>query len=544
MAEVKKKKRRSTAKAPQAVTVEVMDTTLRDGEQMQDGSYTPQEKLTLAQLLLDEVRVDRIEIASARVSSGEQTAVAEVMRWARRHGHGIKVEVLGFVDHTLSVDWILESGAKVMNLLTKGSLLHLQKQLRKSPEQHIEDIRRTVDYAHRRGVQINIYFEDWSNGMLNSRDYVYHLLDQLVSSPIRRFMLADTIGVLHPGQVGEMVGDLVTRYPSVHFDFHAHNDYGMATANTLAAVQAGVKGVHCTVNGLGERAGNASLDEAVVALHDFLGLRTNVEEKKLINISETVEVFSGRRQAVTKPITGLNVFTQTAGIHADGDSKANLYEGRLVPSRFNRQRRYALGKMSGKANLDYNLKELGVELTAEQKKLVLKRIVEIGDRKEKITRDDLPYIVADVLETPHEKRFILRSCVVVSSMGLKPMATIKLAYRPEGKQEYEEYEQSAQGDGGYDALMRAIRMITARLGLEFPALADYQVTIPSGGHSDALVQCTITWKNHTTFVTKGVNSDQVLAAAEATEKMLNLAPLKKRERGGERNLQRSKGDRA
>jgi D-citramalate synthase len=162
--------------------------------------------------------------------------------------------------------------------------------------------------------------------------------------------------------------------------------------------------------------------------------------------------------------------------------------------------------------------------------------VEIGDRKEIITRDDLPYIVADVLETPHEKRFILRSCVVVSSMGLKPMATIKLAYRPGGTQEYEEYEQSAQGDGGYDALMRAIRKITARLGLEFPALADYQVTIPSGGHSDALVQCTITWKNHTTFVTKGVNSDQVLAAAEATEKMLNLAPLKKRLSHGLENV--------
>ena len=271
-------------------------------------------------------------------------------------------------------------------------------------------------------------------------------------------------------------------------------------------------------------------------LHDFLGLRTNVEEKKLISIAETLEVFSGRRQAVTKPITGLNVFTQTAGIHADGDSKANLYESRLVPSRFNRQRRYALGKMSGKSNLDYNLKELGLELSAEQKKLVLKRIVEIGDRKETITRDDLPYIVADVLETPHEKRFILRSCVVVSSMGLKPMATIKLAYRPEGQEEYEEHEQSAQGDGGYDALMRAIRKITAKLGLEFPALADYQVTIPSGGHSDALVQCIITWKNHTTFVTKGVNSDQVLAAAEATEKMLNLAPLKKRLSPGSINV--------
>jgi D-citramalate synthase len=528
MSEVKAKKRRSTVKTPESVAIEVMDTTLRDGEQMQDGSYTPEEKLTLAQLLLDEVRVDRIEIASARVSAGEQRAVAEVMRWARRHGYGNKIEVLGFVDHTHSADWIFDTGAKVMNLLTKGSALHLEKQLRKSPGQHIEEIRRTVDYARGRGIQCNIYFEDWSNGMINSRDYVYLLLDSLVSSSIRRFMLADTIGVLHPGQVSEMVADLVSRHPSVHFDFHAHNDYGVATANTLSAVQAGAKGIHCTVNGLGERAGNASLDEAVVALHDFLGLRTNVNEKKLISIADTVEVFSGRRQAVTKPITGLNVFTQTAGIHADGDSKANLYESRLVPSRFNRQRRYALGKMSGRSNLDYNLKELGIELTTEQKKLVLKRIVEIGDRKEIITRDDLPYIVADVLETPHEKRFILRSCVVVSSMGLKPMATIKLAYRPEGQQEYEEYEQSAQGDGGYDALMRAIRKITAKLGLEFPALADYQVTIPSGGHSDALVQCTITWKNHTTFVTKGVNSDQVLAAAEATEKMLNLAPLKKR----------------
>ena len=170
MSEVKVKKRRAAVKKPESTAVEVMDTTLRDGEQMQDGSYTPEEKLTLAQLLLDEVRVDRIEIASARVSAGEQKAVAEVMRWARRHGHGSKVEVLGFVDHTHSVDWIFDSGARVINLLTKGSLLHVEKQLRKTPEQHIEEIRRTVEYAHGKGIQCNIYFEDWSNGMLNSRD--------------------------------------------------------------------------------------------------------------------------------------------------------------------------------------------------------------------------------------------------------------------------------------------------------------------------------------------------------------------------------------
>jgi len=266
-------------------------------------------------------------------------------------------------------------------------------------------------------------------------------------------------------------------------------------------------------------------------MHDFLGRPTRVEEKQLHRIAETVEIFSGRRLACNKPICGLNVFTQTAGIHADGDRKANLYGSRLSPERFNRRRRYALGKLSGRASLEYNLNELGIELAPEQVSLVLQRIVSLGDRKEIITPEDLPYIVADVLETPRERRFALRSCVVVSSMGMKPMATVKLAYRPDGAQDYAEYEESALGDGGYDALMRAIRTITTRLGLEFPTLADYQVSIPSGGRTDALVQCTITWKNHGTLVTKGVNSDQVLAAAEATEKMLNLAAFRKHPSG-------------
>ena len=221
------------------------------------------------------------------------------------------------------------------------------------------------------------------------------------------------------------------------------------------------------------------------------------------------------------------MFTQTAGIHADGDRKADLYSSRLLPERFNRKRQYALGKMSGKSSLDFNLKELGIELTSEERKLVLDRIKTLGDRKETITQADLPYIISDVLETPHEHHFIMKSCVVMSSMGMKPIATVKLAYRKKDSQDYTEYEENAQGDGGYDALMNAIRKITGKLGLKFPKLADYRISIPSGGSSDALVQCSITWKNDTVFVTKGVHSDQVLAAAEATEKMLNLVSMKR-----------------
>ena len=506
--------------------IEVMDTTLRDGEQMQDGSYTPEEKLTIARLLIEEARVDRVEIASARVSPGEEEAVARVMEWAHSSGHASRIEVLGFTDRTLSVDWMCRLGVRVMNILAKGSLAHVVKQLRKTQEEHLHDILETIEYATGKDLVCNIYFEDWSNGMLNSPEYVYFMLENLRSSGIARFMLPDTLGVLSPQHVASFLADLSNRYPNLHFDFHAHNDYGLATANTLAAVRAGARGIHCTVNGVGERTGNAPLDEIVVVIHDFLDAVTHINEKKLYAVSETVEIFSGRRVAFNKPITGVNVFTQTAGIHADGDRKANLYASRLTPERFGRKRQYALGKLSGKASLDYNLRALGLELTPEQRKLVLERIVRLGDRKERITQEDLPYIISDVLETPLQKRFELRSCVVVSSMGLKPMATVKLAYRERETDVYTEYEESAQGDGGYDAFMNAVRRILRKLDIRFPSLADYHISIPAGGKSDALVQCTITWKDGATFVTKGVNSDQVLAAAEATEKMLNIIVTK------------------
>ena len=506
-------------------TIEVLDTTLRDGEQMQDVSYTPGEKLAIAKVLLEEVKVDHVELTSALVSDGERDAVREVIAWAAEHHRVEAIEVLGFTDVTRSVDWIKGLGCQVMNLLAKGSLNHVTTQLRKQPAEHFADIAATVAYAGTQGVRCNIYLEDWSGGMLASPDYVLAMLDELSGLGLWRVMLPDTLGLLAPAQVTRFVGDLVGRYPELNFDFHGHDDYGMATANTLAAVAAGASCVHCTVNGMGERAGNTPLDEAVVGIHDFLDLRTRIDETKLITASERVEVFSGRRVAFNKPIVGHNVFTQTAGIHADGDHKGDLYASRLSPERFARRRRYALGKLSGKRSLEFNLTDLGIELDDEQSRLVLERIKELADGKQTITQDDLPFIISDVLETPLDRTFVVRSCVVVSSIGLKPVATVKIAHRNAGGS-FDEYEASDQGDGGYDAFMNAVRSIAAQLGVTLPRLADYHVSIPPGGKSDALVQCSITWDHPdrpgAVFSTKGVHSDQVLAAAQATEKMLNL----------------------
>jgi len=501
--------------------VEIMDSTLRDGEQTNGVSFLPHEKLMMARMLLGEVNVDRIEVASARVSEGEKEAVRMICRYAEQIGKLDRVEVLGFVDGKASVDWIADCGGKTINLLAKGSLKHCTHQLHKTPEEHIADIRETVDYAVQKHLAVNLYLEDWSNGMKDSPDYVYQLMDELAHAPssIKRFMLPDTLGVMNPLQVIEYFRKMIKRYPEVHFDFHAHNDYDLAVSNSLAAVLSGAKGLHVTVNGLGERCGNAPMASVQAILKDQFHAKTGIKENKLNGISRMVEGYSGIAVAPNQPIVGENVFTQVAGVHADGDSKDKLYYNELMPERFGRKREYALGKNSGRANIAKNLEELGLELTPEQTRRVTQRITELGDKKEIVTQEDLPYIVSDVLkhDAPEDKVKLI-SYVVSTAYGLKPGANIKVEIN--GKQ----YDGSAVGDGQYDAFVKALRYIYKKyLNRTFPILANYQVSIPPGGRTDALVQTVITWHyNNGLLRTRGLDADQTEAAIKATFKMLNI----------------------
>ena len=380
--------------------IEIMDTTLRDGEQTSGVSFSISEKQTITQLLLEELRVDRVEIASARVSEGEFASVKAIMDWANFHGYTNRIEVLSFVDYGVSIEWMANTGVKVQNLLTKGSLNHLTHQLKKSPEQHFSEIGTIIEQAQKLGISSNIYLEDWSNGMRNSPDYVYQYLHFLSSQPIKRVMLPDTLGILTPTETFKYISEIKLRYPEMHIDFHAHNDYDLANANILEAIRAGADGLHLTVNGMGERAGNASIASAVAALNDFMPeLDNNINEEAIYTVSKLVETFSGIRIPANRPIIGENVFTQTAGIHADGDNKKNLYFNDLLPERFGRKRSYALGKTSGKANIEKNLQELGLKLSDEDVKKVTQRVIELGDMKETVTKEDLPYIISDVLNS-------------------------------------------------------------------------------------------------------------------------------------------------
>lgn len=499
--------------------IEIMDCTLRDGEQTSGVSFLPHEKLMIARKLLSDVNVDRIEVASARVSEGEKEAVKMICRYAESVGKLDCVEVLGFVDAHRSINWIDECGGKVINLLAKGSYKHCTQQLKKTPEEHLTDIREAVDYAQYKGMSVNLYLEDWSSGMSQSPEYVYQLMDGLKDTGIKRFLLPDTLGIMNPLQCLESMHKMVKRYPNIHFDFHAHNDYDLAVSNSLAAVLSGAKGLHVTVNGLGERCGNAPLSSVQVILKDQFHAKTGINESQLNDISRLVEGYSGIAIAANQPIIGENVFTQVAGVHADGDNKDNLYCNDLVPERFGRKREYALGKNSGRANIAKNLEELGLQLTAEQTQKVTRRITELGDKKELVTQDDLPYIVSDVLKhSAPEDKVKLVSYMVSTSYGLKPLASIKVNINGAA------YEADCTGDGQYDAFVKALRKIyKEKLNRTFPILANYSVTIPPGGRTDALVQTVITWRNGDKLLrTRGLDADQTESAIKATFKMLNM----------------------
>ena len=498
--------------------ITIMDTTLRDGEQTSGIAFTAAEKLSIAKLLLEDLKVDRIEVASARVSEGEFKGAKMILHWARDHGYLDRVEILGFVDGFESLNWIERAGGKVINILTKGSLKHCQLQLKKTPEQHIDDIKDVIKNAGDKDIKVNIYFEDWSNGMRNSPGYIYQMLDELKHENIIRFMLPDTLGILNHEETYDFCLDMRTRYPELEFDYHAHNDYDLATANVFSAIKAGITGIHTTVNGLGERAGNVPLSSVIGIVKDHLNGDMSVNEEKLYFVSKFIESFSGIRIPANKPLIGENVFTQTSGIHADGDQKDNLYFNDLLPERFGRKRQYALGKMSGKASIMKNLEELGIELNKEEMRLITNRIIELGDKKETVTKEDLPYIISDVLRSQRvQEKIRIKNYSLSVAAGLKSVAS--LAIELDGKV----HEETSSGDGQYDAFMKALWKIYNRLNKPLPVLLDYVVTIPPGGRTDALVECMITWDfNGKTFKTRVLEPDQTVAAIKCTTRMLNI----------------------
>ena len=496
-------------------TIEIMDTTLRDGEQTPGVNYTPEEKLVIAEALL-RAGVDSIEVASVGISEGEAEAVRRIMTWAHTHGTQDRIEILGFVDKTRTVDWIVGNGGQVLNLLTKGSEHHCRVQLKKSVEAHLKDIASTVEYAISKDLSVNVYLEDWSQGMQNSESYVMTLTEGLARLPVRRVMLCDTLGVLTPEQAGNFVRRMSERFDKP-FDFHGHNDYGLAVSNSIAAIRSGAGRVHVTTNGLGERAGNTSLATLVVAARDLYEFQSNVKEESLAMLSDLVAGISGVEYSANSPVIGYMSSIQGCGVHADGDKKGGLYQNRLDPARFGRKRSYDLGKTAGISSIEQNCKQLGIEITPEQQRALLAKVKELGDQKVTVTQADIILLLHEILSTK-ESGVKLTDYQFSLQKGMQPKATLHLSVNDEN------LTASGVGDGQFDAFMNALRSIRP----DMPELVNYRIGISRKGTSGALTEVTITWsKDGSLFTTRAVNPDQLVAAMNATVRMLNYTELRR-----------------
>jgi (R)-citramalate synthase len=495
--------------------MEVMDTTLRDGEQTAAVNYTPDEKVVVAEALL-RCGVDAVEIASARISDGEAEAVRRTTEWARSCGLVDRIEILGFVDGTKSVDWIVQNGGRVLNLLAKGSEHHCRVQLGKEPGEHFQDIAGTVRYADQCGLRVNAYLEDWSQGMRDSQEYVMALAACISELPVKRMMLADTLGVLTPEKAEAYVLLMASRF-AIPCDFHGHNDYGLAVSNSLAALRAGAGRVHVTMNGLGERAGNTNLATLVVAARDLYGFTCNVNERMLVKLSDLVARISGVDPAANDPVIGRLSAIQGCGVHADGDRKGNLYQNKLDPARFGFTRGYDLGKTAGLASIEQNCQELGIEISREQQRSLLAKVKELGDQKVAVTQADVILLLNDAL-CDNKRLLKLVSYEFSLRQGAAPTATLQLC------RDEEKFVSHGEGAGQYDAFIKALRRVCPQM----PELLDYRIGISRKGASEAMAEATITWRSEgRVFSTRAADSDQLVAAMNATMRMVNCMELKR-----------------
>lgn len=489
--------------------VSLLDTTLRDGEQTPYVSFRPEEKLKIAKDLLA-LGVDRVEVCSAGASSEDEKAFEQILDHARSLDREVNVEALTFLDRG-NVEWLKDRDGRISNILVKGSLNHVQEQIGKTGEGYIKDVLETIDLSLEEGLRVNVYLEDWGSGVKENSSYTQELLQRLNGVDVDRVMVCDTLGILSPALVKKFVSRTGEIFGG-NLDFHAHNDYGLATANSGQAFSSGCGGLHATANGLGERTGNAPLSEVVMYLEDHLDVDTGVDLKSLGDLSKRVELYSGISVHSQKPLVGRYAFVHTGGIHHDGEVKGGLYTDRLSPERFGREGKIAAGKLSGRSTVEYVEDKFGENLDSKEVQKILEEVKWLGERKVKLEPEDLKYIIERVRS---EERIRLRY-IEIEKDGSSSRARAKIEYNGDV------YEGQSSGDGGFDAFMNVLEGWSEKMGFKLPKLRDYEVEIPPAGGTDALVKCKIEWEDADHHYSFGTSKDQDRAAVKAAMGTVNI----------------------
>lgn len=482
--------------------VKIFDTTLRDGEQTPGISLTREEKLLLAQQL-DKLGVDIIEAGFPISSRGEREAVAAIAR------EGLSSTICG-LSRVLKedIDACLDCDVDMVHTFVSTSDIQIKYTIKKSKEEILSMATEAVSYIKDHGVSCLFSAMDATRSDLDYLVKIFKAVEEVGADIIN---IPDTVGVMIPQGMRILTREIYDAV-EVPIDVHCHNDFGLAVANSLAAVEAGAREVQCTINGLGERAGNANLQEVVMSLHSLYNVKTNIKTQYLFETSKLVERLTGIRIPPNYPIVGENAFSHESGIHTHGVlNKSDTFEpGIMTPEMVGHKRRIVSGKHAGTHGIEAMLKDMGFQVTKEQLLDITMRVKELGDKGKRVTDADLQAIAEAVVgEVAKEKKLVsLEELSVMTGNRITPTASVRLRFKDK------DLRGADTGVGPVDAALNAVRSVLR--GIEDIKLTEYRLEAITGG-SDALAEVIVKLEDSqgNLATARAAREDIVMASVEA-----------------------------
>ena len=494
--------------------VRIFDTTLRDGEQSPGVALSPENKLNIAKKL-DELGVDAIETGFPVISEGEQKAIKMITQ------ANLSAELCGLArTNQQDIDAVVDCGLKYVHTFIATSDIHLQYKLHLSQDQALEKAIESVEYAKSRGLQVEFSAEDATR---TDRDFLKKIFTAVTKAGADRIDIPDTVGYSTPQYIAEITKDAIeaTKLP---ISMHCHNDFGLAVANAISGIQAGARCAHVTINGIGERAGNASLEELVMALQCLKfdqSWETGIKTELLYETSKYVSKLAGMPVQPNKAIIGENAFGHESGIHTHGVLSNPLTYEPISPEIVGRNRWLQVGKHAGAHGIDAMLNEYGVQPDKNQLKKILEKVKAIGDQGKRVTDVELLSIANEVMGDSKLKRIVqLTGFSVSTGIGNMPYAFIKLNI------DGNEHTATDYGVGPVDASLNAIQKITDKIS-EI-RIKDYNLASISGG-SSALCEVTVKVEDAmgNSVSSKSIGEDIVITSVQAVIDGMNRLMIKK-----------------
>jgi isopropylmalate/citramalate/homocitrate synthase-like protein len=494
--------------------IRIFDTTLRDGEQTPGVSLTPEDKVLIARQL-ERLGVDAIEAGIPITSKGDFEAVRLIAK------EGLSAEVYGLARVVKGdVDAVIDSGASFIHIFVATSDLHLKHKLNMTREEAIQKSLETIDYAQAHGLPVEFSAEDATRTDL---EYLKEIFGAVARAGVIRINIPDTVGVMTPPQMNQLVRE-INSVVDVPTSVHCHNDFGMAVANSLAGIEAGADQVHVTINGLGERAGNAALEEVVTSLHLLHEKKTKVNTELIYQTSQLVSRLTRIPVQPNKAVVGENAFAHEAGIHTHGLVMAPLTYEPIPPDLVGRRRRFVAGKHAGATGIRVGLEEMGLFPTNGQLKEIVLRVKEVSDTGKIVTDAELEAIARALIGEPIggvEKAIELDELAVMTGTRVMPTASVRILL--DGR----EFASAETGVGPVDAAIKAIQNVTmSRINVR---LKEYRLEALTGG-SNAVAEVIIKVedKDGRVISARAANEDIVKASVEAMINGINRLLLEQR----------------